>query len=172
VELFLSADGTLRGGVTPPIGMGIGGVTPPIGMGIGGVIPPIGMGIGGVAPPIGMGIGGVTPPIGMGIGEVTPPIIGIGGATPPVGMGAFAEPVAWPSNVLVKRLIKKNMERIFSRTSPLLGLGIPSQACWVTDFPITRPTRLPQDDQRLGSPSLPRPAIGDSGGSYRPSHYP
>jgi hypothetical protein len=41
-------------------------------------------------------------------------IIGIGGATPPVGMGAFAEPVAWPSNVLVKRLIKKNMERILN----------------------------------------------------------
>ena len=42
-------------------------------------------------------------------------------------------------------------------------LGIPSQAMWVTDFPITRPTRLPQDDHRLGSPSLPRPAIGGNG---------
>ena len=50
-----------------------------------------------------------------------------------------------------------------SGTSPIAGLGIPSQACWVTDFPITRPTRLPQDDHRLGSPSLPRPAIGGNG---------
>jgi hypothetical protein len=51
-----------------------------------------------------------------------------------------------------------------SRTSRLSALGIPSQAEWATDFPIARPTRLPQDDHRLGSPSLPRPAIGDSGG--------
>ena len=43
-------------------------------------------------------------------------------------------------------------------------LGIPSQAVWVTDFPITRPTRLPQVYHRLGWLSLPRPAIGDSGG--------
>ena len=46
----------------------------------------------------------------------------------------------------------------------LCGLGIPSQTYWVTDFPITRPTRLPQVDHRLGSPSLPRPAIGHNGG--------
>ena len=50
-----------------------------------------------------------------------------------------------------------------SRTSLLPKLGVPSQAVWVTDFPITRPTRLPQDDHRLGSPSLPRPAIGGNG---------
>ena len=31
------------------------------------------------------------------------------------------------------------------------------------DLPTERPTRLPQVDQRLGFPSLPRPAIGDSG---------
>jgi len=41
-------------------------------------------------------------------------IIGIGGVTPPIGMGAFDEPVVWPSNFLVKRLIKKNMERILN----------------------------------------------------------
>ena len=34
----------------------------------------------------------------------------------------------------------------------------------VPDFPWTTPTRLPQDDHRLGFRSLPRPAIGDSGG--------
>jgi hypothetical protein len=39
-----------------------------------------------------------------------------------------------------------------------------AQACWPADLPTGRPTRLPQDDQRLGFPSLPRPAIGDSGG--------
>ncbi len=39
----------------------------------------------------------------------------------------------------------------------------PVSGLWATDFPIARPTRLPQDDQRLGFPSLPRPAIGDSG---------
>jgi hypothetical protein len=43
-------------------------------------------------------------------------------------------------------------------------LGIPSQACWPADFPTGRPTRLPQDDQRLGCPSLPRPPIGGNGG--------
>ena len=32
----------------------------------------------------------------------------------------------------------------------------------MTDFPITRPTRLPQDDHRLGSLSLPRPPIGQT----------
>ena len=49
-----------------------------------------------------------------------------------------------------------------SRTSLLPELGVPSQASWETDFPISRPTRLPQDDHRLGSPSLPRPAVGDN----------
>ena len=34
---------------------------------------------------------------------------------------------------------------------------------WGTDFPAPRLTRLPQVDHRLGFPSLPRPAIGDSG---------
>ena len=50
-----------------------------------------------------------------------------------------------------------------SGTSPISGVGFPSQAEWATDFPIARPTRLPQGDQRLGCPSLPRPPIGDSG---------
>ena len=53
-----------------------------------------------------------------------------------------------------------------SGTSPIAGLGIPSQAYWVTDFPITRPTRLPQDDQRLGFPSLPRPPFGQAVGTW------
>ena len=56
-------------------------------------------------------------------------------------------------------------------TSPLSGLGIPSQTC-VADFPTTRPTRLPQDDQRLGFPSLPRPPIGDNGGYVVPEYQP
>jgi hypothetical protein len=43
---------------------------------------------------------------------------------------------------------------------------------WVTDFPITRPTRLPQDDHRLGFRSLPRPAIGDSGGDVVQEYQP
>ena len=51
-----------------------------------------------------------------------------------------------------------------SGTSPISGVGFPSQAQWATDLPIARPTRLPQVDQRLGSLILPRPAIGDSGG--------
>ena len=51
-----------------------------------------------------------------------------------------------------------------SGTSPISGVGFPSQAEWATGFPIARPTRLPQVDQRLGSLILPRPAIGDSGG--------
>src|SRR5207249_9506311 len=50
-----------------------------------------------------------------------------------------------------------------SRTSRREALGIPSQACWPADLPTGRPTRLPQDDHRLGFRSLPRPAIGDSG---------
>ena len=36
-------------------------------------------------------------------------------------------------------------------------LGIASQASWGPDFPGPRPTRLPQDNQRLGSPTLLRP---------------
>ena len=36
-------------------------------------------------------------------------------------------------------------------------LGIASQAVWDPDLPGSRPTRLPQDNQRLGSPTLLRP---------------
>ena len=36
----------------------------------------------------------------------------------------------------------------------------------MTDFPITRPTRLPQVDHRLGFPSLPRPAFGQANGTW------
>ena len=61
-----------------------------------------------------------------------------------------------------------NLPRRFSRRHgfkdfALSGLDVLSQAWWETDFPISRPTRLSQVDHRLGSPSLPRPAIGDSG---------
>ena len=59
-----------------------------------------------------------------------------------------------------------------SGTSPIAGVGFPSQAEWATDFPIARPTRLPQVDQRLGSLILPRPAIGDSGGYVVPEYQP
>jgi hypothetical protein len=40
------------------------------------------------------------------------------------------------------------------------------------DLPTERPTRLPQDDQRLGSPSLPRPPFGESGGYVVPEYQP
>ena len=61
-----------------------------------------------------------------------------------------------------------NLPRRFSRRHGfedfgLYGLGVLSQASRGTDFPIPHPTQLPQVDHRLGSPSLPRPAIGDSG---------
>ncbi len=38
-------------------------------------------------------------------------------------------------------------------------LGIASQASWGPDLPGPRPTRLPQDNQRLGSPTLLRPSF-------------
>src|SRR5262245_14223644 len=50
-----------------------------------------------------------------------------------------------------------------SRTSAFFRPRRPVSGSWETDFPISRPTRLPQVDQRLGFPSLPRPAIGNSG---------
>ena len=58
-----------------------------------------------------------------------------------------------------------------SGTSLLAELGIPSQT-YAADFPTARPTRLPQDDQRLGFPSLPRPPIGDNGGYVVPEYQP
>jgi hypothetical protein len=36
----------------------------------------------------------------------------------------------------------------------------------LTDLPVSRPTRLPQDDQRLGFPSLPRPPFGQAVGTW------
>jgi hypothetical protein len=48
-------------------------------------------------------------------------------------------------------------------TSPLSGLGIPSQSC-PADLPTGPPTRLPLDNHRQGSHSLPRPPIGGNGG--------
>jgi hypothetical protein len=59
-----------------------------------------------------------------------------------------------------------------SGTSLLSELGIPSQAYRPADFPTGHPTRLPQDDQRLGFPSLPRPPFGDSGGYVVPEYQP
>ena len=40
------------------------------------------------------------------------------------------------------------------------------------DFPTERPTRLPQDDQRLGFLSLPRPPIGDNDRYVVPEYQP
>src|ERR687897_2209634 len=45
-----------------------------------------------------------------------------------------------------------------SITSPK-RLGITSQPSWGPDLPGPRPTRLPQDNHRLGSPALLRPRI-------------
>ena len=45
-----------------------------------------------------------------------------------------------------------------SVTSPE-RLGIASQDSWAPDFPSALPTRLPQDNQRLGSPTLLRPLV-------------
>ena len=59
-----------------------------------------------------------------------------------------------------------------SGTSRRKALGIPSQAYWPADFPTGRPTRLPQDDQRLGFLSLPRPPFGDSGWYVVPEYQP
>ena len=44
----------------------------------------------------------------------------------------------------------RDLPRRFSRRHgfehfALFALGVPSQASWVTDFPITRPTRLPRN---------------------------
>jgi hypothetical protein len=43
-------------------------------------------------------------------------------------------------------------------TSPK-WFGIVSQALWDPDLPRSRPTHLPQDNQRLGSPILLRPSF-------------
>ena len=40
-----------------------------------------------------------------------------------------------------------------------LRLGIASQALWGPDLPGPRPTRLPRDNQRPGSPTLLRPSV-------------
>src|SRR3970282_2044054 len=53
-----------------------------------------------------------------------------------------------------------------SGTSPFSRLAFPSQAWWPADFPTGRPTRLAQDDHRLGFLSLPRPPIGHNGGRW------
>jgi hypothetical protein len=42
----------------------------------------------------------------------------------------------------------------------------------LADFPTSHPTRLPQDDQRLGFPSLPRPPFGHNGGYVVPEYQP
>ena len=38
-------------------------------------------------------------------------------------------------------------------------LGVAPRTVWGPDFPGPRPTRLPQDNQRLGSPTLLRPSF-------------
>jgi hypothetical protein len=63
----------------------------------------------------------------------------------------------------------RHLPRRFSRRHGLrdfapCGARHPVSGLRPADLPTGRPTRLPQDDHRLGSPSLPRPAIGDSGG--------
>ena len=70
-----------------------------------------------------------------------------------------------------------NLPRRFSWRHGFKDFGLTASASrlrleWVTDFPITRPTRLPQDDHRLGFRSLPRPAIGDSGGDVVQEYQP
>jgi hypothetical protein len=60
--------------------------------------------------------------------------------------------------VLPRRFSRRHGFKDFA----LLGSASRLRLEWVTDFPITRPTRLPRVDHRPGSPSLPRPAIGDS----------
>ena len=62
-----------------------------------------------------------------------------------------------------------HLPRRFSRRHGLRNFGPvgprhPVSGLRPADFPTGRPTRLPQVDHRLGFPSLPRPAIGDSGG--------
>ena len=57
--------------------------------------------------------------------------------------------------------------RNFARVSSASRLRLSS-----ADFPTERPTRLPQDDQRLGFPSLPRPPFGKSGGYVVPEYQP
>jgi hypothetical protein len=39
--------------------------------------------------------------------------------------------------------------------------GIASQSLWAPDLPGARPTRLPQDNHRLGSRTLLRPRIAN-----------
>jgi hypothetical protein len=60
-----------------------------------------------------------------------------------------------------------NLPRGFSRRHGFRNFALASSASRLrlcsADFPTERPTRLPQDDQRLGFPSLPRPPFGDNG---------
>jgi hypothetical protein len=53
-----------------------------------------------------------------------------------------------------------------SVTSPK-RFGIASRALWDSDLPKSRPTRLPQDNQRLGSPILLRPSLASRHGVGR-----
>src|SRR4029078_10637384 len=58
-----------------------------------------------------------------------------------------------------------NLPRGFSRRHGFKHFGPkgprrPVSGLWPADFPTSRPTRVPQVDQRLGCPSLPRPPIG------------
>ena len=70
-----------------------------------------------------------------------------------------------------------HLPRGFSRRHGLrnfarLSARHPVSGLCSADFPTERPTRLPQDNQRLGFPSLPRPPFGDSGGYVVPEYQP
>ena len=59
----------------------------------------------------------------------------------------------------------------FRNFAPLRARHPVSGLC-SADFPTERPTRLPQDDQRLGFLSLPRPPIGDNDRYVVPEYQP
>ena len=70
------------------------------------------------------------------------------------------------------RLPRRFSRRHGFRDFPHFWGGLPVSGLRTTDLPIVHPTRLPQVDHRLGSPILPRPAIGDSGGYVVPEYQP
>ena len=61
-----------------------------------------------------------------------------------------------------------HLPRRFSRRHGFWNFGLREETSasrlrlWAADLPTARPTRLPQDDHRLGSHSLPRPPIGQT----------
>jgi hypothetical protein len=59
-----------------------------------------------------------------------------------------------------------------STTSRQMPLDSPLSDAWTPDFPGARPTGLSVDDQRHGSPTLPRPPFGDSAGDAVQEYQP